>query len=271
MITILSADSYRGFSAPVPTYHAGAQPAFIGRILWPGCEEAEDAFIKLYQTTTCGTANEAIGYAANTLRGVAQPKKGAVLLLSKRELPQLDIDLKDFIDSESGLAICWATLLEQNVKPFQFMRRLSSFSEKQLSTFYRSRFCCLLAAVDHVTGNDDRHEGNFLYRDNLNYLAIDQGRVGGGLNWHTMYPDNTAINQISVLAQRNLSAAHLVKWRADAIMEYESAQPHWDSFFKKIVASLSGLLGRDEISMILAYMADRASGPKFAISCDKLI
>jgi hypothetical protein len=271
MITILSADSYRGFSALVDSGHLGAQPAFIGRIVWPGCDEAEDAFIKMYEANTCGTANEAIGFTANQLRGVAQPKKGAVLLLSKRELPQLGIELRNVIDAASGMAVCWATSFEQDTKPFRYLRKPSSLSEKQSNAFYKSRFCQLLATVDHVTGNNDRHEGNFLYRDDLNYLAIDQGCIGGGLYWHTMYPDNLAKNQIALLAQQHLASSHLVAWRAAAIMEYERAQTSWLDILKRISASLPGLLTTDEIDIIIEYMTHRASGPSFAVSCEKLI
>lgn len=271
MITILSVDCYRGLSASVAAGQRGAQPAFIGRILWPGSAEPEDAFIKLYEASTCGTANEAIGYAVNALRGVAQPIKGAVLLLSKRELPQLGMDWENFVDPGSGIAACWVTSLEQDVKPFRYLRKLSSFSEKQSQAFYMSQFCKLLATVDLVTGNNDRHEGNFLYRDDLHYLAIDQGCVGGGVHWHTMFPDQTASSQLVRLAKENLKASQWAKWVADSIMEYESAQTGWAEILRKIAHALNGLLTPDEIAMITEYMASRASGLGFAKSCEKLI
>lgn len=271
MLTILSADAYRGFSAPYEISAQGAQPSFIGRILWPDSVEPEEAFIKLYQTSTCGTANEAIGYAANELRGVKQPRKGAILLLSQRELPELNIATADFVDAESGLTACWATTLEPEAKPFRFIRKLSSFSQKQAIAFYRSTFCHRLAVVDHVTGNNDRHEGNFLYLDDLDYLAIDQGCVGGGLYWHKMFPDNTAKNEIVALAQQNLVDSQLGEWRGRAMMEYQREHTRWSAFLVRLQVELFGLLADDEIESIVTYMEDRANGPNFAKSCERLI
>ncbi|WP_202413621.1 hypothetical protein [Duganella sp. CY15W] len=275
MIPILAPDSYRGFSAPIGGMLDGAekaaQPIFIGRVLWPDGTDSEDAVIKLYETNSCGVANETIGYIVNALRGVRQPKRGGILLLSKRELPNLERDLSDFIDPNSGLAACWITSFEQNAQPFRYIRKLSSFSRKQSDAFYKSTFCVRLATVDHVTGNNDRHEGNFLYEDDLKYLAIDQGCVGGSRYWHTSWPDQNPRNELALLAQNFLNGSQLAKWRADAIMEYEKAQSSWDSILIQISSLLPGLLGNDEIDTIMDYMRGRAAGPAFAASCERLI
>ncbi|WP_290602352.1 hypothetical protein [Janthinobacterium sp.] len=275
MITVLTQDSYRGFSAPLTTaggsVNVGVQPIFIGRVLWPGSSSPEDAVIKLYRSDTCGPANEVIGYAANAERAVNQPKKSAILLLSKRELPDLGIDLDDFLDSHTGLTACWATSLEQGTQPFKFVRRLSSFSSKKLTAFFKSRFCRILAAVDHVTGNNDRHDGNYLYLDDLQYLAIDQGCVGGGLRWHTTWPDRHARNELFHFAQSELSALDFAAWKAEAIMEHERSQHAWSLFLGKLRVALTGILESGEIDMIVEYMQERADGPKFAVSCGKLI
>lgn len=275
MITILAADSYKGYSAPMQNSReepfVSAQPIFIGRVLWPGSKEPEDTVIKMYKAATCGTANEAIGYAANALRGVKQPSKGAILLLSRRELPKFDIELDEFIDEATGFTACWATSLEQNTTPFCFVRRLPSFSEKQIKAFYKSTFCHRLVTVDHVTGNNDRHEGNFLYADDLNYLAIDQGCIGGGLHWHTMWPDMNPKNTLLLLAKNTLKPSELSKWEADAIMEHERSQTAWPGNLDQIGAALEGILESDEIKTIVEYMRNRAIGTTFVASCGNLI
>lgn len=275
MITILASDSYRGFSAHLGDLLAGAktaaQPIFVGRVIWPDCDQAEDVVIKLYETSSCGVANEAIGYVANALRGVRQPRRGGVLLLSVRELPDLKKDLNSFIDPATGLAACWITSFEASSRPFRYIRRLSSFSKKQSDAFYSSQFCIRLTTVDHVTGNNDRHEGNFLYEDDLKYLAIDQGCVGGSTHWHTSWPDRHARNELSLLAQANLNGSRLAAWRAAAIMEYEKAQSVWSGILAEISSMLPGLLATGDIDLIIEYMRARATGPTFATSCERLI
>jgi len=275
MIPILAPDSYRGFSAPLGDILAGAekaaQPIFIGRVLWPEETESEDVVIKLYETNSCGVANETIGYIANAMRGVRQPRRGGILLLSRRELPDFARDLTDFIDPSTGLAACWITSFEQNSQPFRYIRKLSSFSRRQSDAFYKSAFCVRLATVDHVTGNNYRHEGNFLYEDDLKYMAIDQGCVGGGRFWHTSWPDPNPRNELSLLAQNFLTGSQLAKRRADAIMEYEIAQSSWGGVLNQISAALPNLLGNDEIDTIIEYMRNRATGPAFAASCERLI
>lgn len=275
MITILASDSYKGFSAHLESGKAnaepGAQPIFIGRVIWPGSTTPTDAVIKLYQINTCGPANEVIGYAANSARAINQPKKSAILLLSKKELPNFGIDLDDFVDRRTGLAVCWITSFEQGATPFKFVRRLSTFSEKKAVAFFKSKFCRILAAVDHVTGNNDRHDGNFLYLDDLNYLAIDQGCVGGGLKWHATWPDKNPRNELFQSAQNALTALDMAGWKADAIMEHERSQSGWSVLLDGLRTGLQGLLEPDAIDMIVEYMADRADGSKFAICCGKLI
>jgi hypothetical protein len=275
MIPILTADSYRGFSAHLGGLRAGAekaaQPVFIGRVLWPDSTAVEDVVIKLYEAVSCGVANETIGYIVNALRGVRQPGRGGILLLSKRETPDLNMDLTDFIDTHSGLAACWITSFEQNSQPFRYIRKLSSFSRKQSDAFYKSPFCISLATVDYVTGNNDRHEGNFLYEDDLKYFAIDQGCVGGGKHWHTSWPDPRPRNELAMLAQKFLNGSQLTAWRTAALMEYELAQSSWAAILVRLSSSLPGLLDADDIGTILEYLRGRATGPAFATSCERLI
>jgi hypothetical protein len=275
MITILTPDSYRGFSAQLGNTQVAAekaaQPIFVGRVLWPGLNEPEEVVIKLYETDSCGVANEVIGYVANALRGVRQPKRGGILLLSERELPDLHRTLDNFVDKNTGLAACWITSFEQNAQPFRYIRRLSSFSRKQTDAFYKSPFCVKLVTVDHVTGNNDRHEGNFLYEDDLKYLAIDQGCVGGGKYWHKSWPDASARNELALLAQKFLHGSQLAKWQADAIMEYEKSQSGWPGILAQISLIMPSLLEKDEIETIVEYMQARTAGTAFAISCGRLI
>jgi hypothetical protein len=275
MITILSAAAYLGYSAPLEGYRAGAkngaQPIYIGRVVWPGRSVAEDVVIKLYDAKTCGTANEAIGYVANAIRGVSQPKRAAILLLSKKQLPVLGVNLDPFIDVQSGLAPCWVTSFEQDAAPFRFVRRLSSFTDKQSLTFYKSHFCHLLASVDHVTGNSDRNEGNFLYIDDLNYVAIDQGCVGGSMSWHTIWPDNEAKNELVLLADRYLNASQLAYWHSKTLLEHAAGQPAWPAVMKHAWSILTNLLNPAQIDIITDYMERRANGNRLAESCGKLL
>lgn len=270
MMQILTVDSYSGFLAPLGSAQ-GAQPIFIGRITWPGALEPEDAVIKLYQKDTCGIANEVIGFEANAARGVAQPKQGAVLMLPRSALPDLNLTLDEYVDAATGLCACWVTSFEQGAEPFKFIRRLSSFSQKQAEAFYKSKFCKLLVGVDHVTGNNDRHEGNFLYKDDLHYIAIDQGCVGGGLTWHSMWPDPRPNNELALLAQRNLAPSHVANWQAEAIIEYQTAQESWRQIISGIANSLLGLIEKEHIETITDYMSERANSHDFAKSCGRLV
>lgn len=267
---ILTVDSYSGFLARLSATK-GAQAIFVGRVTWPGLAEPEDAIIKLYRKDTCGIANEVIGFEANLARGVSQPRHGAVLLLPKSVLPDLNLKLDEYVDAGTGICACWATSFEQGAEPFKFIRKLSSFSQKQTEAFYKSKFCKLLAGVDYVTGNNDRHEGNFLYKDDLNYLAIDQGCVGGGLAWHSMWPDPNPINELALLAQKNLTASHVANWQTEAIIEYQIAQESWRQILPGIENSLSGIIDKEHIDTIIDYMSDRANSHDFAKSCGRLV
>lgn len=272
MIPVLTSDSYRGFSTNLPDLDSnGAQPAFVGRLIWPGDLEASDAVIKIYAPQTCGIANEVIGYIANDLRGIPQPKRAAIVLLNESNLEGTEIPVDTFIDKDTRLIACWATTLEQNTKPFKYIRRLSTFTEKQSRAFYQSRFCKELSSIDHVTGNNDRHEGNFLYIDDLKYLAIDQGCVGGGLSWHITWPDRSARNQIVELVHSELQGSPLVTWVAEAILEHEKTQSIWSRIKEEIRLNLTDLLDAESTETIVEYMHDRVLGPNFATSCRRLI
>jgi hypothetical protein len=274
MISILTADSYRGFSSMLESsvpVKSGAQPTFVGRVLWPGTSEPDDAVIKLYESDSCGIANEAIGFAANSMRGVKQPRYGAILLLSQRELPKLNLDLTKYIDAGTGIAACWATSLEQQTKPFRFVRRIPTFTASQISAFYKSQFCRVLTSVDHVTGNNDRHEGNFLYLDDLSYLAIDQGCVGGGAKWHASWPDPRPRNELLALVETTLSPSELSLWKAAAILDHERSQASWVSHFNVLASELTGILDEDQIETIIEYMAERANGTNYAVGCGRLL
>lgn len=272
MISVLTSDSFRGFSTNLSELGlGGAQPVFIGRVLWPGEDQVSDFVIKLYESETCGIANEAIGYISNHLRGVEQPKRAAIILLSPAQLPGVDMSIDLFIDREIGLIPCWATSFEQNTKPFKFVRRLSTFSTKQAKAFYKSKFCKKLSSVDHVTGNNDRHEGNFLYIDDLKYLAIDQGCVGGGLRWHASWPDPSPKNQLIELAHNELQGSDLTAWVAEAILEHSTTQEKWPGINNQIKKSLIGLLDAEAADTIVEYMYDRAEGTTFTTGCNRLI
>jgi hypothetical protein len=281
MIPILTSDSYRGFSAFLTdgsgNANNNAQPVYVGRLVWPRnpdseeAEEAEDALIKLYEADSCGTANEAIGYIANELRGIDQPKKGAILLLPPEALPPFNRNLEPYIDTESGMAVCWATTFQQDAKPFKFVRRIASFSEKQAHAFYQSRFCQALTGVDHVTGNNDRHEGNFLYLDDLKYLAIDQGNIGGGILWHKGFPDALARNELLALVQQNLNASQIAAWHSHAILEYHATEGIWARFVTEISKALTDLLTREQLDTIIDYMSSRLPSTKFAAQCGTLL
>jgi hypothetical protein len=275
MITVLNFEAYQGFLAYLGDSQHGAktraQPAYIGRVLWPGQMEPEEVVIKLYETHSCGIANEAIGYMVNTLCGVPQPRRGGVLLLPQTRLPDLPGKLADFIDPPSGIAACWITTFEQNTHPIRYMRKLASFSQRQSEAFYMSAFCKLLATVDHVTGNNDRHEGNVLYLDDLKYLAIDQGNVGGGIYWNRSWPDQRARNELIALTQQILQGARLAAWISSTIMLYEKSQSGWEAILAQVSTALPGLLEKEEIDTIINYMRGRATGTAFAASCGKLI
>jgi len=274
MIPILGEDSYRGFSAWInevnPAANEGAQPLFVGRLQWASGATPSDAVIKLYETGTCGVANEMIGFVANHYCGVNQPQKGAALILPADALPPMTIDVSPFVDRDTGLTLCWATSLEQNAKPFRFMRKLSSFSEKQVQAFYKSKFCRTLAGVDHISGNNDRHEGNFLYVDDLNYMALDQGAIGGGGFWHTLWPDDMASNELLRLVQTDLKTSQITSWYAQALTEYHQTREAWERVNAALPSVLHGLLDHGPIATIIDYMRSRSSGTQFEATCGAL-
>lgn len=275
MIEILGEDSYRGFSASISELgdHArpGIQPIYVGRLIWPGESVPSDVVIKLYEPATCGVANEAIGYMANAVRDVQQPKRSAILILSKDALPSFQYNIEKYIDQATGFAACWVTSLEQNAKPFSYLRRLSTFSEKQATAFYKSKFSQVLAGVDHVTGNNDRHDGNFLYIDDLKYLAIDQGNIGGSPFWHTIWPDDSARNELLLQVQKNLSNSQFAAWQANAILEYEKTRSSWNLVSDEIGQTLRNLLTDEQISTIVTFMSGRADSNQFTESCGNLL
>ncbi|NHZ33932.1 hypothetical protein [Massilia rubra] len=110
-----------------------------------------------------------------------------------------------------------------------------------------------------------------MYEDDLKYLAIDQGCVGGGKYWHTSWPDPHPRNELAILAQSFLNGSQLAAWRAAALMEYGNAQSSWDAILAHVSAMLPGLLDADDIDTIVEYMRGRATGPAFATSCERLI
>ena len=273
-IPILTSDSYRGLSVNLAASSidtSGAQPVFVGRLVWPGTNRTDDYLIKLYPPTTCGIANEVIGYAANALRSIAQPKKAAILLLPPNAVSGLGFDAADFIDEKSGLIACWLTSFEQGAKPFKYIRRMPSFSKKQATAFLRSKFCIALTTVDYVTGNSDRHDGNYLYIDDLNYLAIDQGCVGGGVYWHKNYPDKFAINELVKTAQATLNSSEMAAWTSQALLEHGKTQSEWKHILPTMGLALQGILDAEAIKTIVQYMGDRATGEAFATACGHLI
>lgn len=271
MIKILGADSYGGFSAWLeesnPVAKKGAQPIYVGRLRWPNEAESTDAVIKLYETSTCGVANEVIGYVANALCGVSQPSKGAALLLPQDALPSMPSDISPYIDAETGIALCWATSLEQGGKPFKFMRKLSTFSEQQVQAFYKSKFCQTLTGVDHGTGNNDRHEGNFLYIDDFHYKAIDQGAIGGSPFWHTMWPDGMAKNELLTLVHKTLKPSQKAPWHSGALLTYEEIRSSWARISDTLPTTLRGLLEPEQVTTIIEYMARRVADHSFEERC----
>ncbi|RJF99052.1 hypothetical protein [Noviherbaspirillum saxi] len=274
MIEILTSDAYRGFSASIqdnPQAETGAQPIFVGRLAWPEQEDVVDAVIKLYGATTCGIANEVIGYVVNALVGVNQPRRGAVLLLPREVLPPFDFDLTPYVDQATGTAVCWVTSFEQNTKPFRYIRKLSSFTDQRLQAFYKSVFCQLLTGVDHATGNNDRHEGNFLYIDDLHYLAIDQGNIGGGQFWHQLWPDNNARNELLQLVQKHLNASQIAVWHTQALTNYQKIYTAWNNISEHLSDLLVGLLTKEQIDTIISYMNERVHGNSYQLACGHLI
>ncbi|CAM3391753.1 MULTISPECIES: hypothetical protein [Cupriavidus] len=275
MISVLHADAYCGFSGWVSDHDAvhatGAQPVFVGRVLWPGASEPEDTVIKLYPTDSCGVANEVIGFTANAVRGVDQPARGGVILLNREMLPVFDADVTAYVDRSTGLAVCWAATLVQNAKPFRFLRRLSTFDQDQLAAFFRSKFAHILTGVDHATGNSDRSDANFLYLDDMKYVAIDQGAVGGGPYWHSSWPDETAGNQLNLAAQREMTASQLSSWYASVLQEGLKTQDIWPEVSNQLRRDLIGLLDSEQIDTIVEYMSTRASNGTLAQACGRLI
>jgi hypothetical protein len=180
-------------------------------------------------------------------------------------------DANDFVDKTSGLVACWITTFEQGAKPFKYIRRMSSFSKKQAVAFLRSKFCTSLTTVDHITGNSDRHDGNYLYIDDLHYLAIDQGCVGGGIYWHKNYPDKFATNELIRTAQATLSPSEMSAWTSQALLEHGKTQDEWENILPKMDAALQGILEAETIKTIVQYMGDRAIGDAFAKSCGHLV
>ncbi|SOY55777.1 hypothetical protein [Cupriavidus taiwanensis] len=275
MISVLQADAYCGFSAWISAHdeghREGAQPVFVGRILWPGCDEAEDAVIKLYPTDSCGVANEVVGFTANAIRGVPQPAKGAVILLPQAILPAFEIDLSPYVDKGTGLAVCWVATLVQSARPFRFLRRLASFEQNQLAAFFKSKFAHMLAGVDHITGNSDRSDANFLYLDDMKYVAIDQGSVGGGPYWHSSWPDDRATNQLHLMAEREMTASQLPAWYTSVLREGLATQELWHSVSDELRQNLVGLLDSDQIETIVEYMSARSSNGTLAQACGRLL
>lgn len=272
MIPILSTDAFRGPSTLLLDMGGKtAQPVFIGRVIWPGDSVPTDAVVKPYEAGTCGVANEAIGYIANSLLGIAQPERAAILLLTEDSIAGLGFPTEKFIDRDSGLCLSWVTTHEQGTKPFRYIRRTSTFSEKQLKAFYRSRFCRQLASVDHVTGNNDRNEGNFLYFDELHYLAIDQGCVGGGIYWHILSPDSNPKNEIRALAQSECSSSEWAIWVSETLTEHQRTQQTWAMVDSKIGEIVTDLLDADDLQTIVEYMDRRVSGSRLAESLGRLL
>lgn len=275
MIHFLGNDAYRGFTAPFDTARkatgAGDCASFVGRIAWPGEPIPSAAVIKLYGKETCGTANELIGYFVNALRCVAQPQAAAVLLLTEQQVPPLILNAGEYLDSASGLVACWVTSYEQNATPYSFIRRLPTFTERQRHTFYQSTFCRALASVDCSTGNNDRHEGNYLYVDDLNYLAIDQGCVGGGHYWHRNWPEANPRNEIVQAAKQALTPVQLARWVGRAIIEHENCAQGVGGGLEGVRHLLPGLLSAEAIDTIVKYMQERTLGPHFNQVCGSLI
>lgn len=273
MVSVLQADAYCGFSAWIHDHDAahvsGAQPVFVARVMWPGSIEPEDAVIKLYPADSCGVANEVIGYTANAARGVAQPSRGGVLLLPRSMLPVFEGDLSVFLDPRENLAVCWVASFVQNAKPFRFLRRLASFNRCQLDAFFKSEFAHVLTSIDHVTGNSDRSDANFLYRDDMTYVAIDQGAIAGGPHWHATWPDDMAPNQLNVMARNAMTASQLSCWFASVLREGNATQAAWPSVTEQLRTNLAGLLDAEHIDTIVNYMSARASNEALAQACGR--
>lgn len=271
IIPVLSADSYRGTSSNLLDMGRSAQPVFIGRVIWPGDPTPIEAIVKPYEIDTCGVANDAIGYIANAALGISQPRRAAILLLSEKQLAGLGIPSEKFFDARSGVCACWVTTYEQGANPFKYIRRASTFSERQLKAFYKSTFCRKLASVDHATGNNDRHEGNFLFIDDLHYLAIDQGCVAGGLLWHRFSPDPNPRNEIRILAQTECNASEWALWVSETLIEHERTQAAWPAISLMLAGIVAGLLEAEDFETIVEYIEGRVTGPKLAESLGRLI
>lgn len=274
MIEILSSDSYHGFAAElatgVPSNRVPDQIAFIGRVKWDAGSPVQAAVVKVYRHETCGVANELIGYVMNHYRGVAQPRKAAVMLLRPDQLPPMFADSTPFVNPDAAVAVCWLTSFEANARPFSTVRRPSSFSTRESTAFYCSEFCRALASVDTVTGNNDRHDGNFLYVDDLHYLAIDQGCVGGGPRWHLAWPDFNPSNEIVRAIEGELTDARRNQWYSHAILEHEQSAPQFLEGIEALKQLLPGLIGDDEIVVISEYMQKRVPAEVFSKICQRL-
>lgn len=263
MISILSADSYGGFASwingPDEGHNPGGQPIFIGRVTWPGSEEPVDTVIKLYPADSCGVANEVIGYVANAKGGIVQPPRGGVLVLPTSMLPPFAIDTQKYTQQGSGVAVCWATPFIQGAKPFRFYRRLAAFDRSRLTAFLKSKFCHMLTCVDHVTGNNDRTDANFMCLDDFKYIAIDQGSVAGGFYWHINWPEDAPKNQLFELARTELVASHFASWQADTLTQAGISNGIWPETIDLIRTNLEGILAPAEIDTIVDYMHSRAT------------
>ena len=273
-MTVLSQDSYRGFSAPFSTpdgIRAGAQPSFVGRVLWPGQDQPSDVFVKLYEHDSCGVANEVVGYTANRIHSVRQPAAAAILILPKNLLPDLGVDLAAYVRPDTGLALCWVVSFEQAAKPFRYLRRLVTFTPHQLKAFIKSEFARKLAIVDSVTGNCDRHDANILVLDDLQYMAIDQGCVGGSKYWTTTWLDQNPANQLLDLVRTELGSTEFSAWRSRAILAAEAMEPKWREGAPEMRNAVAGLLADDDTDAIVDYILGRSLSTHFATSCRVLL
>ncbi|WP_232346244.1 hypothetical protein [Cupriavidus sp. USMAA2-4] len=259
----MTSDVYGGFASWIEsadTAHApGAQPIYVGRVTWPGTTEAEDTVIKLYPASSCGVANEVIGYIANAKRGIPQPPRGGIILLPEATLPAFALDVAKYVDKKSGFAVCWATSLVQNAKPFKFYRRLVAFDRTRLNAFLKSNFCHTLTGLDHITGNNDRSDANFMCVDDLKYLAIDQGSIGGSDHWHINWVDDNPKNQLLALARDELAVSQYAAWQAHALSESNTTRDLWPQTNSELQTNLKPLLKADQIATILEYMSGRAT------------
>jgi hypothetical protein len=274
VMTVLSQESYRGFSAPFSTpdrIRAGAQPSFVGRVLWPGQDQPSEVFVKLYEHDSCGVANEVVGYVANRIHAIRQPAAAAILILPRNLLPDLGVELAAYVQPDTDLALCWAASFERAAKPFRYLRRLGTFTANQLKAFIKSDFARKLAIVDSVTGNCDRHDANILVLDDLQYMAIDQGCVGGGKYWTTTWLDQNPANQLLDLVRTELGSTEFSSWRSRAILTAEAMGPKWNEGVAELRDAVAGLLSDDDTDAIVNYVLGRSWPTHFATSCRMLL